>query len=125
MKPFFSSVVMCLWTVASDVSFMPRPISSKLGAYPCLVSNETRESSTSFCRLVRAMDDLQVARRGTRCRPADVGGFTLGEKKANVKRKSFALCLDVSLTLGARHRHSAPQFFPRRPALGRAKPYAR
>src|SRR5260370_115064 len=32
MNPFFSSVVMCLCTVASDVSFNPLPISSKLGA---------------------------------------------------------------------------------------------
>src|SRR6266478_3894444 len=55
MKPFFSSVVMCLCTVASDVSFRPLPISSKLGAYPCLVSNATRESRTSFCLLVRGM----------------------------------------------------------------------
>src|SRR6266404_1751094 len=55
MKPFFSSVVMCLCTVASDVSFRPLPISSKLGAYPCLVSNATRESRTSFCLLVRGI----------------------------------------------------------------------
>src|SRR5579884_3964902 len=32
IKPFFSSVVMCLWTVASEVNFRPLPISSKLGA---------------------------------------------------------------------------------------------
>src|SRR6267378_202363 len=61
MKPFFSSVVICLCTVASDVSFRPLPISSKLGAYPCLVSNATRKSRTSFCLFVSGMGSPPLA----------------------------------------------------------------
>src|SRR5438309_1793716 len=52
MKPLRSSVVMCLCTVASDVSRKARAISSKLGEYPCLFTKFTKKSRTSFCLLV-------------------------------------------------------------------------